>query len=211
MSDSRSIATITPDGFDSWDVSHVDQQIKEALYLAVPTKGTALEPIPGSRPVSPATGLEGSFSVSQQQLRSQERLQDRPPTAFSTFSQIQRPPTAFSTASGRSTTPTMRPISPTISESHIHPLFRTDSPVPPPSTTPGTIVIASPYSGHLIKATSRASSRTRLTDRATSPVVLNRADSMEDLPSRSRSSSRTRAMTPPIPDFILSASREKIL
>jgi hypothetical protein len=127
------------------------------------------------------------------------------------LSQIQRPPTALSTASGRSATPTMRPISPATSESHIHPLFRTDSPVPPPSATPGTVVTASPYSGHLIKAASRASSQTRLTDRAASPVILSRADSMDDLPSRNRSSSQTRAMTPPIPDFILSASREKIL
>lgn len=211
MSDSRSIATISPDAFDNWDVSHIDQQIKETLHLAVPTKGTALEPIPGSRPVSPARALEGPFSVSQQQLQSQERLQDRPLTGFSVFSQIPRPPTAFSTTSGRSATPTIRPTSPTISESHIHPLFRTDSPIPPPSATPGTVVIASPYSGHVIKAASRASSRTRLTDRAASPVILSRADSMDDLPSRSRSSSRTRAMTPPIPDFILSASREKVL
>ena len=212
LSDARSTATTSPsDGFDNWDTSHIGQQIKETVHLAVPTKGTALEPIPGSRPVSPASALDGPFSVLQQQLHSQERLQDRPLTGLSNLSQIQRPPTAFSTASGRSATPTMRPISPEISESHIHPLFRTDSPVPPPSATPGTVVTASPYSGHVIKATSRASSRTRLTDRTASPVVLSRAGSVDDLPTRSRSSSQTRVMTPPIPDFILSASREKIL
>jgi len=190
-------STISPDGFDNWDISQMDQQIKETVHLAVPTKGTALEPIPGSRPVSPAKGLA---SVGQ---HSQERLQDRPP--------IPRPPTAFSTTSGRSATPTMRATSPSISESHIHPLFRTDSPVPPPSATPGTVVTASPYSGHIIKPPSRASSRTRLTDRAASPVVLGRTGSMDDVRSRSRSSSQNRAMTPPIPDFILSASREKVL
>ena len=195
-------STLSPDAFDKWDISHMDQQIKETLHLAVPTKGTALEPIPGSRPVSPAKGLA---SVGH---HSQERLHDRPATAFEI---IPRPPTAFSVASGRSATPTLRPTSPSISESHIHPLFRTDSPVPPPSATPGTVVTASPYSGHIIKATSRASSRTRLTDGAASPVVLRRAESMDDLPSRSRSSSQNRVMTPPIPDFILSASREKIL
>lgn len=208
LSDARSVATTTPtDGFDNWDTSNVDQQIKEAVHLAVPTKGTALEPIPGSRPVSPALALDGPFSVSQQQLHSQERLQDRPPTSLSILSQIQRPPTAFSTASGRSGTPT---ISPSMSELHIHPLFRTDSPVPPPIATPGTVVTASPYSGHVIRAPSRASSRTRLTDRAASPVVRSRAGSVDDLPSRSRSSSQPRAMTPPIPDFILSANREKV-
>lgn len=189
-------STLSPDGFDDWDMAHMDQLIKETVHLAVPTKGTALEPIPGSRPVSPAKGVA---SVG---------LPDRPPAAFEI---IPRPPTAFSTTSGRSATPTMRPTSPSIAESHIHPLFRTDSPVPPPSATPGTVVTASPYSGHIIKATSRASSRTRLTDRAASPVVLGRTESMDDLRSRSRSSSQARVMTPPIPDFILSASREKVL
>lgn len=211
VSDARSVATTThSDGFDNWDTSNVDQHIKETMHLAVPTKGTALEPIPGSRPVSPARGLDGPFPVSQQQLHSQERLGERPPTSLSVLSQIQRPPTAFSTASGRSATPTMGHISPSMSELHIHPLFRTDSPVPPPIATPGTVVTASPYSGHVIRAPSRASSRTRLTDRAASPVIRSRAGSVDDLPSRSRSSSQTRAMTPPIPDFILSANREKV-
>lgn len=35
-------------------------------------------------------------------------------------------------------------------ESHIHPLFRTDSSTPPPATTPGTIVTAAPGAGKVI-------------------------------------------------------------
>ena len=215
ISDARSAATtLHSDAFDTWDTSNVDQQIKETVHLAVPTKGTALEPIPGSRPVSPAKALDGPFSISQQQFHSQERLGERPPTSLSVLSQLQRPPTAFSMASGHGAgTPTQRPSSPML-ESHIHPLFRTDSPVPPPIATPGTVVTASPFSGHVIRATSRASSRIPLNDQAVSPVIGSRTGSMDDLPlrsSRSRSSSTARAMTPPIPDFILTANREKAL
>ena len=216
FSEARSAATtVQSDAFDAWDTSSLDQQIKETIHLAVPTKGTALEPIPGSRPVSPAKTLDGLFSMSQQQLHSQEQLSERPPTALSILSQLQRPPTAFSVVSAqRAGTPTRRPSDPQMSESHIHPLFRTDSPVPPPTTTPGTVVTASPFSSHVIRAPSRASSRTRLNEQGVSPVIGSRAGSVDDLPlrtSRSRSSSTTRAMTPPIPEFILSANREKPL
>lgn len=38
-----------------------------------------------------------------------------------------------------------------ICESHIHPLFRSDSPDPPPVATPGTSVIASPNAGRVIR------------------------------------------------------------
>lgn len=34
-------------------------------------------------------------------------------------------------------------------QSHIHPLFRTDSPLPPPAASPGTIFTASPWGGHV--------------------------------------------------------------
>jgi hypothetical protein len=37
-----------------------------------------------------------------------------------------------------------------IDEAHIHPLFRSDSPTPPPVATPGTMVVASPDAGRVI-------------------------------------------------------------
>lgn len=37
-----------------------------------------------------------------------------------------------------------------IDEAHIHPLFRSDSPTPPPMATPGTMVVASPDAGRVI-------------------------------------------------------------
>ena len=44
------------------------------------------------------------------------------------------------------------PVSPTANEEHIHPLFRTSSPTPPPTATPGTTVTAAPgsFAGLLI-------------------------------------------------------------
>jgi hypothetical protein len=250
-SDSRSIATTThSDGFETWDTSALDAQLREQNAIAFPTQPgkTALEPIPGSRPVSPARALDGPFhfdstpTQSTSNLHSQLERIDRPPTDLSFHSRIERPPTAYSHTSHRSanttantTSRTSRPTSPEIpppSEAHIHPLFRTDSPVPPPAATPGTTITASPYSGHVItvpSTRSRASSRARRApspsitgngSRSASPAVT-RNRSPEDISpisgrsrSRSRSSSMgapSRAMTPPIPEFILSASRERII
>jgi hypothetical protein len=74
--DGQSIETLPhPDGFDSWEA---DPSTKEAVVQLVsttastsatnpasaPSRGTALEPIPGSRPASPARALDGPFPLS---------------------------------------------------------------------------------------------------------------------------------------------------
>lgn len=234
LSDTQSIATAShSDHFDTWDTSHVDLQMREALSPTVPTKGTALETIPGSRPVSPAKALDGPFPSSSLVIL------DRPPTAVSYAGRHERPGTTHSNHSKRTFIPS-RPTSPAVSEAHIHPLFRTDSPTPPPGTTPGTVVIASPFGGQIMASSSpaigsrpfsrmRSDSRTssRTASRAPSPAFkqnsmddhrsLSSASpytrstvaSFDERRSESRSSSPvSRSMTPPIPDFILSASKE---
>ena len=220
LSDSRSLSTSNTqsDGFETWDTSAVDSQIRDTVALALRNRplGTSLEPIPGSRPVSPARALDGPFTyVEPEKADSQEDV-DCPPTALSTSPNIERPPTVYSNSSKRSVhqqCPSPSPTSPSLPEAHIHPLFRTDSPVPPPSTTPGTIITASPYSSQTINALPRPSSRTRVGSLPTSPT-LTRNSSVDEISamSRSRSSSTTRARaeTPPIPEFILNMSRERI-
>lgn len=47
-------------------------------------------------------------------------------------------------------------------ELHIHPLFRSDSPTPPPMATPGTIVTASPDAGRVIRHAKSSQSLRRL-------------------------------------------------
>jgi hypothetical protein len=245
------------DAFDLWDTSNVDLSIREALTPVVSSRGTALETIPGSRPASPARALDGPFLDLEEGIVAFLPLVERPPTAQSqnSFSQ-QRIKRTFIPAS--------RPMSPSESssdESHIHPLFRTDSPTPPPAISRDTIVVASPIGGHMIPAlviprpASRMRSASQLSSQATSHTgsrAPSCASSMGELPSaarqaqstnelrplnsaynssspylpstmgtgsplpsragfsdRSRSSSPiSRGLTPPIPEFILSAKKE---
>jgi hypothetical protein len=242
LSDTRSVATTKSysDAFDTWDTSQVDVQIRETLSPSIPSRGRALETIPGSRPVSPAKALDGPFHPDTYQQSSSTVVLERPPTALSYASRHERPGTTQSNHSNfskRTFIPVdSRPNSPAMSEAHIHPLFRTDSPTPPPGTSAGTTVTASPFGGQVIasppaasrpfsrmRSESRASSRTM--SRAPSPAfVTNSIDEHRALTSmssytgskatsfdsrRSRSSSPvSRTMTPPIPEFILTASRE---
>ncbi|KAF2432198.1 hypothetical protein EJ08DRAFT_137508 [Tothia fuscella] len=215
------------DAFDTWDTSNVEFQLREALSPIVPTRGTQLETIPGSRPVSPAKVLEG-YQTSQSAM-----ALERPPTALTYHSRHDRPSTAQSTHSKRTFVPS-RSASPSMSEAHIHPLFRTDSPTPPPATSAGTMVIASPFGGQVMSPNSRSLSRMRAESRASSRTgsrapspafkpnadeqramtalsmrTISRAESFEEERGRSRSTSPVgRSMTPPIPEFILTASRE---
>jgi hypothetical protein len=284
LSDTRSIATtFQSDGFDNWDTSNVDVSLREALAPTIPTRGRALETIPGSRPSSPGKPLEGPFKDSSPDSPASSIL-ERPTTALSRH---ERPPTAQSTYSKRTFIPQSRPGSPDYpepNESHIHPLFRSDSPTPPPATTPGTIVTAHSSGGQVIpqpppRSASRMSGRiSHVGSRNPSPATTYRAPrdsrnlspattyraprdhslsdfrstfrpsyeldaeppsesrtgtmtsmstftgtligtvsekSVSNTPERSRDTSPVpmtprRVMTPPIPEFILSASRERL-
>jgi hypothetical protein len=76
--DNQSIETsIHPDGFDSWEVDPytrdavvqlastvVSTPASTSLLVSAPSRGTVLEPIPGSRPASPARALDGPFPSS---------------------------------------------------------------------------------------------------------------------------------------------------
>ncbi|KAF1970151.1 hypothetical protein BU23DRAFT_582250 [Bimuria novae-zelandiae CBS 107.79] len=186
------------DAFDSWEI---DAQSRDAAAqlaaqaVFAPSRGTALEPIPGSRPASPARALDGPFPMTDDD-------QALPPP----------PKLAYDTS---------RPSSPAGSEAHIHPLFRSESPVPPPEATPGTSIVASPLCSQVITCPPRPysrmrsdSSRSNTPSRAASPALIHsrsfvdeRTNSRLSQRSHSRSPSPpSRAMTPPIPDFVLDSS-----
>ncbi|CAI6328390.1 unnamed protein product [Periconia digitata] len=201
-SDIQSFDSASQDGFDRWEA---DPQIVLQLTAAsaqlvaaaqqtpaAPTKGTALEAIPQSRPASPARALDGPFPASDEE-----------------DGDLPLPPKMMLDP--------CRPPSPVIGhESHIHPLFRSESPVPPPAATPGTSIIASPLSDQAIACPARPYSRMRSTSnlsRTASPSRIGYARSftsdrgLSPRPSRSRSTSPpSRGMTPPIPDFVLNSS-----
>lgn len=181
------------DAFDAWEI---DAQSRDAAAqlaaqsILVPSRGTALEPIPGSRPASPARALDGPYP-----MEDDEELPLPPKLALDTS----------------------RPPSPAGSEAHIHPLFRSESPVPPPEATPGTSIIASPLASQVITCPPRPYSRMRSNSgrsNTNSPALVHARSFMNERTtsrlsqgSRSRSSSPpSRQMTPPIPDFVLNSS-----
>ncbi|KAK0646283.1 hypothetical protein B0T16DRAFT_429151 [Cercophora newfieldiana] len=197
------------DGFDSWDTSAVDPQNRQTVLQTSPTpQARFLETIPASpttsRSPSPGTPLD---------------LEPPPRSRRRTRSFSPGPPQLGPTQQrGRLTQ------QPNHSESHIHPLFRSDSPTPPPTATPGTVVIAAPNGGQVLsdRASIRTLTRMRSGSLPTVPSPLSQQGSFDSFPRRPGTGSpelreeeedelqvpvdgTERKMTPPIPDWILSA------
>ncbi|EON61737.1 hypothetical protein W97_00953 [Coniosporium apollinis CBS 100218] len=204
------------DGFDTWDTSSVDPQYKDTIIHSAPSKGTALEPIPGSRPPSPARALEGPFPFEDTPELKEERS---PPPSPSPSRPQSRPPSpaapppqpSFSRRPSTSHSTHYPPASPTLNEAHIHPLFRSDSPTPPPAATPGTIVTAAPFGGQtLASPPPRPFSRQRSDSRlaTSSPLIFSQqAEEEEDEGVVGRTPTPpSRQMTPPIPESIYAGS-----
>jgi hypothetical protein len=183
------------DGFDSWDTSAVDAQSREAVESASsPTVPRFLETIPASpttsRSASPGFPLDLEPPKQRQRSRS------------------------YSPACSQRDLPKSRTTSPAESsrEAHIHPLFRTDSPTPPPAATPGTMVTAAPGAGQLISdRASIRSIRLRSGSLPSSPIMhhesldsIRQAMEKEDR-EKLEENGGERTLTPPIPDWILSA------
>ncbi|KAL8722347.1 MAG: hypothetical protein Q9225_001137 [Loekoesia sp. 1 TL-2023] len=144
------------EAFDSWDTSGVGSHFRETVLQSSPgVKPSPLEPIPGSRSPSPAKALEGPFF--------QQGPSESPPPSPLPQPSVSRPTSRARSAS---------------SEDHIHPLFRTYSPVPPPNASPTTIVTAAPGAGQLINQ--RILKRMRSGSLPSSPSPLIRSESFND-------------------------------
>jgi hypothetical protein len=200
-SNHRETSISVEDGFDSWDTSDVDAQSRQAVESASPTPQRFLETIPAS----PTTSRSASpgFPLDLEPPKSRKRSRSYSPA--NSYRDMPR---------------TVRNISPTESsrEAHIHPLFRTDSPTPPPAATPGTIVTAAPGAGQVIsdRHSIRSLHRMRSGSLPSSPLVHTASlDSLrhamqerqereerEEL-ERLEEAGGERTLTPPIPDFIL--------
>ncbi|KAM7199859.1 hypothetical protein V8F33_004263 [Rhypophila sp. PSN 637] len=230
--DSAAIRTPPPrpprmevDGFDSWDTSAVDPQNRQTvLETSSPPPGASnrfLETIPASPASrSPSPGMP--FDLEPPPPR-RSRSRSYSPASSVGITQAQRR-AAFTQHASQS-------------ESHIHPLFRSDSPTSPPAiTTPGTIVVAAPNAGQVFYS-DRQSIRSLVRMRSGSlPTVSSPLSTQQSFESfhhrrgyeRSYTTSpefreedeeeqerhimvlgsiegEERKMTPPIPDWILSA------
>lgn len=126
------------DGFESWDTSGIDA--RDAVNQVIPR--SRLEPIPQSRPASPAHALEGPFL--------EDRSPEDTPLPESPLQSPVSPSSDAGSLHGFPLPPSRRPSAGASDQSHIHPLFRTDSPTPPPAASPGTVVTASPFGGQMI-------------------------------------------------------------
>lgn len=153
---SRTEPAITVDGkrsndeFENWDTSKVDEIFENPFR-----QKTRLETIPGSRPASPAHPLNGPFPS--------DGMSEVPPRSASpTLSRLL--PRRLSVTSSNA------------DQSHIHPLFRTESPIPPPLASPRTVITASPYAGQVVSPefalTSPRLLGSREGSRAASPSLL---------------------------------------
>jgi hypothetical protein len=237
---------IIEDGFDSWDTSAVDAQSRQfvmstttlsisypntappshsnsPLTMSPPGGGRFLETIPASPTTSrsPSPGFPLDLELPRNHSSHPSSRSGLTPRSRS---RSNSPASVRSTARRQSHTE-----SPVSNEAHIHPLFRTDSPTPPPSATPGTVVTAAPGAG-LVISHHRSLHRMRSGSMPTSPSPLIYSNSLDDMRgiaasknanissnvnwNASLSSGPTaveeppeREMTPPIPEWILGVGR----
>ncbi|KAI4788386.1 hypothetical protein E4T44_13481 [Aureobasidium sp. EXF-8845] len=124
------------DGFETWNVATTSDTIEtaDALTALRAAQPHRLETIPGSRPVSPAYPLDGPFIEDCEADEEADEVPDSP----------EFPPFAPSLS--------RRPSHQQLNQdqTHIHPLFRSDSPLPSPAASPGTIITSSPFAGQLV-------------------------------------------------------------
>ena len=184
------------EGFDSWDISGVSAQIRETVLQ----KGAGLPTIPGSRSPSPAKALEGPFfNPSPDDSPPQSPLPQpsisRPTSPPSSASELPKFTSVFPAAllTPVSSTPPSSPLQsqrprysrpPSLpkmitSEDHIHPLFRTCSPTPPPSASSNTVVTAAPEAGEMINRQTLHRMRSCSQPSFSSPLL--RSESVPDI------------------------------
>ena len=197
------------DSYDTSSVSsHIRETVLQSKPM---TKGPGLPPIPGSRSPSPAKALEGPFFQSSPSLSPPasplpQPSVSRPNSPPSSPLELPNYTTVFPSSSDLpSTSPSQRNFSRpgsrsgaisrsvTVShsrpesrsrvstEDHIHPLFRTCSPVPSPGASPGTVVTAAPEAGQLIDENMLKRMRSRSGSLPVIPSPLIRSESSPDI------------------------------
>ncbi|KFY16253.1 hypothetical protein V492_01465 [Pseudogymnoascus sp. VKM F-4246] len=214
------------DSFDSWDTSGVEGPAWESTLTFGVTNASPLSAIP-SHPRILET-IPASPTASSRSQSPGYTLDFPPPNTYARHSRSQSP-ASFREHSGSH--------SPVGSEKHIHPLFRSDSPTPPPSATPTSIITAAPNAGLVLSELPVAVVRRKRSSSQTGPSPLIHTTSFDNIAmevkrdignitvevrreskSRSRESDSEkntpepipvieRGMTPPIPQWILGAGQ----
>lgn len=195
--DSHMYSANMNESFDSWDTSMVDACNRRAVMdIAVsPTisKFRNLETIPASPQPSrsPSPGKPLDFPPPP-----------RVPRRAKSFGPQVAPRREYFD------------IPPSPSELHIHPLFRSDSPNPPPVATPGSNILAAPEAGQVLphRPNGRPQQRVRSGSLPASPSLISPSDSFQSntpIPSPAiveptpTKPTPERKMTPPVPEHLL--------
>ncbi|KFZ02009.1 hypothetical protein V501_09690 [Pseudogymnoascus sp. VKM F-4519 (FW-2642)] len=126
--------------FDSWDTSGVEGPAWESTLSFGITNSSPLSAIPPHPRILET--IPASPTASSRSQSPGYTLDFPPPSIYTRHSRSQSPAASFRELSGS--------YSPVGSEKHIHPLFRSDSPTPPPSATPTSIITAAPNAGVVI-------------------------------------------------------------
>jgi hypothetical protein len=156
-------ATSIDSAFDRWDTSSVHHEIRANIHTSPPVTRSGLETIPGSRPESPANTLDGPFlpesphPISSDALTAVDFYPSSPPRGAASS-----PPSSPLNFSRPTSRDQYRPVPNLLGSSMedlIHPLFRPNSPRPPPIAIAGTMVTAAPNAGQAV--TPRTLSRMR--------------------------------------------------
>jgi hypothetical protein len=153
--------------FDHWDGSGLGHEVCSTMQSTSPVARSGLATIPGSRPESPATALDGPFLPDMPHAASSYALPNSPKASLSSPPSS---PTNFSRPTSRQTSHPYQPILETPPEDLIHPLFRPSSPHPAPVAMAGTMVTASPLAGQSITQKSLTRMRSASMPVQTSPL-----------------------------------------
>ncbi|OBT88507.1 hypothetical protein VE02_03447 [Pseudogymnoascus sp. 03VT05] len=159
------------DSFDSWDTSGVEGPAWESTLSFGTTNSSplsAITPYPRILETIPASPTASSRSQSPGYT-----LDFPPPSIYARHSRSQSPAGSFGDLSGS--------YSPVGSEKHIHPLFRSDSPTPPPSATPTSIITAAPNAGVAISEMAVAVVRRKRSSSQTGPSPLIHTTSFDNI------------------------------
>ncbi|CAK7213202.1 hypothetical protein SCUCBS95973_001720 [Sporothrix curviconia] len=164
--------------FDSWDTSAVDLQNRLTVLESSVTPSAIASRFLETIPASPTTSRSPSPGMP---------LDLEPPHSRRRRSRSYSPAaSSMRSASGtrlRSQSQS-QPQSPPFGEAHIHPLFRSDSPTPPPAVSAGTVVTAAPPTAAQMTVTDAQSLRTLSRMRSGSlpavPSPLSRQGSFDD-------------------------------
>ncbi|PNY29892.1 Uncharacterized protein TCAP_00187 [Tolypocladium capitatum] len=188
--------------FDSWDTSSVDAHNRQVVLemSSPPPKSRGLETIPASPTASrsPSPGTRSDLEPPRSLRRSRSY-------SSSTLRQLEE---ARLTPTGSA------------NELHIHPLFRSDSPTPPPVATPGTSVVASPNAGQVISRRESMHSLHRMRSGSVPACrsLLSLQASVESTKLKTQGDAHgqqgvrsERKMTPPVPEWLLSPGMQASL